>query len=373
MVNITTYPATCQGKSAAYFTIMTMITFVFMLIFQTPVHAIETESEKKPVWYRNAEERRHGVLGVEVTDWLRVTGSLDVEKQHQANQFSNGVQEIVYEPTAQTVQLGISLSPNEYMYAELVWDAEFDTHIHTRYDESKIGIAVNNWDVAIGRQYVTFGQYYSRFVIDPLLQFGETRADAIVIEYGISDELDLSAFGFQPPQQQGGRSERQFGMALEYRPKHLMLETGVSYIARLINTDAWTQEGSEQMSWYDAEGWGVYLSATIQSIEVSAESILSRNVYNADNLKIDPYAFNMEITYHLQPRWLLSARYEYGDGLDSRSTHRYGIAASWHPNLHMRLDINYLYSQYRYQYVLDEDGDTPNTGYQTAAQITFEF
>lgn len=373
MVNITPKPATSQGKSAAYFTITTMITLVFILIFQSPLNAKGTEPEKMPVWFRNAEERRHGGLGVEVTNWLRVTGSLEVEKQHQANQLSNGVQEIENDPTTRAVQLGFSVSPNEYLYAELVWDAEFDTHLHTRNDESKIGIAVNSWDVAIGRQYVPFGQFYSRFIIDPLLQFGETRAASIVIEYGLSDEIDLSAFGFKPPQQQGARSARQYGMALEYRPKHQMLEMGVSHVARLINTEAWAQEGSDQVSERGAAGWGVYLAATVQSVEVSAEAILSRNGYLVDNQKIDPYAFNIEITYPPLARFILSARYEYGDGLDLRSTHRYGIAASWHPHLHLRLDINYLYSRYRNQYDLEADGATPYSGHQTAAQIAFEF
>jgi hypothetical protein len=48
------------------------------------------------------------------------------------------------------------------------------------------------WELSLGKQYTPFGVYFSSFVSGPLLEFGETQADAVAtLAYGPSDKPDI--------------------------------------------------------------------------------------------------------------------------------------------------------------------------------------
>jgi hypothetical protein len=97
--------------------------------------------------YRNPEERREAGLGTELTDWLTFSGLFELEKNYTQFKYDNAI------------------------------------------DIGEAGIQ-------LGKLNLPFGEYYSHFVTGPLLEFGETRKNAIIFDYGITDGLEVSVFAF---------------------------------------------------------------------------------------------------------------------------------------------------------------------------------
>ena len=113
-----------------------------------------------------------------------------------------------------TVELGADARLNPWINAHVLLLYEQDKTDPPEIDEAILTIANlerSPWSLAVGRQYVPFGNYDSHMVSDPLtLEIGETRATAAQAGF-VRGDLHALAFAFRGDTDSGIRS---FGLNL---------------------------------------------------------------------------------------------------------------------------------------------------------------
>jgi len=98
-------------------------------------------------------------------------------------------------------------------------------------------VNLGDWGMKIGRLYVPFGVYYSHFVTGPLLEFGQTRGDAILMDYTWRDTLELAAYIFDSKvDRRENHNEVDWGVNLEYVSKDESTRIGVGYLSDLAES-----------------------------------------------------------------------------------------------------------------------------------------
>ncbi|HBE92095.1 MAG TPA: hypothetical protein DDW55_06040, partial [Gammaproteobacteria bacterium] len=165
-------------------------------------------------FYSTPEERREAGMGRQVTDWLTVSGLIEVETAHAWDSFHGGESED--EETDENLQLGLGITFSETLGAELVFEYEFETGL-AKLDEGLISYETEEWGAEAGRFYVPFGEYFSSFVIGPMLEFGETRVNAVSVDYSWEDRAEVFAYVFESDVDKAGENNDKpdWGLGLE--------------------------------------------------------------------------------------------------------------------------------------------------------------
>ncbi len=143
--------------------------------------------------YRSREEQREAGLQTDITDWLTVSGLAEAELTYDRFAIERGRDDASGRDEAITLQLGALIDLFTWVEAEVILEYESDTG-QSFVEEAFITLEQDPWELSIGRQYTPFGVFLSDFVTGPLIEFGETRSnEAVLLSYGPSDALDLSA------------------------------------------------------------------------------------------------------------------------------------------------------------------------------------
>ncbi len=146
--------------------------------------------------YRNPEERRDAGLGRQITDWLRFGGVVELEKEWKKNVIK-GRDNTEDPDTELAIELGFEVDYHDWLEAEVLFAIEDNGRRHYQeLDEGLIGVNLGGWGMKIGRLYVPFGVYFSHFISGPLLEFGQTRGDAVLMDYTWMDSVELAAYVF---------------------------------------------------------------------------------------------------------------------------------------------------------------------------------
>ena len=199
-----------------------------------PLGSYASESEEQTRIYRSPEERREAGLGRQVTDWLQVSGLIEISKLYQENKSSNGDKLKEYDRPVTSLQLGLNFIFNDWLSAEFIFDTEYDfearsseNQLMSEWDEGFIEISLDDWGVKAGRLYVPFGEYYSHFATGPFLEFGETRGDGIVVDYAINEKLEISGYVFDSEVvRQNHDGSLDWGASIEYASKDESIRLG---------------------------------------------------------------------------------------------------------------------------------------------------
>ena len=144
--------------------------------------------------YRTLEERRDAGIKHPITDWLAVSPLIELEynKQRYITDDS-AITDTTVSETANAFQLEIVIDPGQWLNIEIVY--EYD-HVleEVILDEAVAEFELGNFKLELGRFTVPFGEYYSRFITGPLLEFGETDARALLIAWEPDDEFEAAIF-----------------------------------------------------------------------------------------------------------------------------------------------------------------------------------
>ena len=134
--------------------------------------------------YSTPEERREAAAKTQITPWLRFGGVLDLEKEWQTDNFKNGVKSVDNPDTELAIELGFELTWLEWLEAELLFAIEENGSEHYQeVDEGYVGLDLDHFGVKVGWLYLPFGEFYSHFVTGPLVELGQTRGYAIIVDY----------------------------------------------------------------------------------------------------------------------------------------------------------------------------------------------
>ncbi|MDH3378587.1 MAG: hypothetical protein OEQ39_16800, partial [Gammaproteobacteria bacterium] len=88
-------------------------------------HVVNETGEPARI-YRTPEERREAGLRHEITEWLSVSGLLELEDERQRNDFSDNQSRTEDQRAALTLQIGLDFTITQALRAEIILQAESD-------------------------------------------------------------------------------------------------------------------------------------------------------------------------------------------------------------------------------------------------------
>jgi hypothetical protein len=354
------------------------------LLFSPFATAAEPDDDANEVRiYRSPEERREAGLGTEVTDWLKLSGLVEMEQEWQDDHYTGGLDvESHDEPTA-AIQLAAIITFSDWLLAELIYESEYDFETTVQnekresgWDEVLLEIDLDDLGIKTGRVYLPFGEYYSHFITGPMLEFGETRGDGLIVDYSLNDNLEIAAFLFDSKvdSTRSSANDIDWGASLELKNESESLIFGLGFLYDLTESDEAFLE--EEGNRYDtrASAWSAYLLYGLEQLEFTAEIVQTGGQLDGfDRDRNQPGAWNLEaawlVTHHLQ----LAARYEASSEFEDAPERQYGLAATWRPGKHLTLGLEYLRGDYQTGFVTDDDDIAAENLDRFAAQLSVEF
>ena len=353
----------------------------FFELFYTQLIAQELEQGAARI-YRSPEERREAGLGRQVTNWLQVSGLVEAEKLYREDNFSNDIKRRQYDRPLANVQLSFDVSVFEWLSAELIFDAEYDfeaqaneNQLHAEWDEAFVEASFGEWGIKFGRQYMPFGEYYSHFVTGPILEFGETRADGLIVDYTFDDIVEISGFIYDSDvknQNQDGKLD--WGSSIDYTSRSEAIRFGLGYSSDLAESDERFLADDNDRYENRVSAWNAYLLVGFEPFEFTAEYLQANSRFREfDGNEDKPSAFNFELAFFPQPAWQLALRYEHSDEFSDEPRDQYGLATTWAPVNHFTITAEYLHGTYKNNFVLDDDDNDQEDRDIIAVEISVEF
>lgn len=324
--------------------------------------------------YRSPAERREAGLGRHINDWLAASGLAEIETEHSERTFSNSRSNDSRHLTDKTLQLGLNFSIREHLTAELVLEHEIDVN-HTLVDEALIVYEGEVLSLEAGRLYIPFGEYYSHFVTGPILEFGETRGDAIVADVAISDSVDLIAYALtgraEKPGESAGRID--WGVGLDFANDDESVKFSVAYFSDLAETEAELLGDYRHQYHRRVGGFSAHTLIGCDRYEFTAEYLGALRSFNElDAEENRPWAANVEFSWFPVHRVQLSARVEASGDIADEPQRQYGLSAAWLLADHVNIAVDYLYGHFRQDFAFDDDNEITRRHLLTA-QLSLEF
>lgn len=331
--------------------------------------------ENKPKLYRSPSERREAGLGRKLTDWLSVSGLVELESEYQDFDLAAGAGGESGTASAQSLQLGLNFLLAEQVSAEFVLEYEVNVG-NSIVDEAILKYQSDEFSVEGGRLYIPFGEYFSHFVTGPILELGETRGNSIVAEYAITDRVDLFAYGIEGmAQKQGGGGGRvDWGGGFEYANEDESFKISAGYYSDMADTDA--QFLSDFDNRYRKRVGGLSLWSLIgyDTFEITAEYLGATSGFDEIDPEADrPWAANLEIAWFPRHNFQLAGRIEGSQEVEDEPEVQVGISATWLIVNRINLSVDYLYGRYQDNFVLDDDDNEIRSRQLLVAQLVFEF
>lgn len=281
--------------------------FAACLLFTALAPPGLAEEESSARLYRSPDERREAGVGHEITKWLTVSGLAEAETDYVKDARRIGNKLAGQRKSSQSFQLGFDAEITDRLRAEITFEYEID-HDYGAVDEALVEYEADHWSLSLGRENIKFGEYFSHFASGPLLEFGETRADAVTIGYKFSTGLEIFGFGFEGDVMgvdQGGK-QTDYGGGFELTLRDEVFMFGLTYLSDLSESDE--QFLLDAGSRYQARvaGLNAYILLVMQQFEVTAETVMALTRFRELEVEIDqPGAYNLELAWRLRPKWQL--------------------------------------------------------------------
>lgn len=352
--------------------------------------ALGNESDSEPVsenndhghsFYRNPEERREAGLGTPITDWLMISGLLELEREQARTNFIDGNTSTDKGNLVKTLQLGFDFKFSEFVEAELVIEAEDDDKSRLIIDEVLISWEWQEFGLTLGRYSPNFGEYYSHLITGPLLEFGETRANTVSIDYSFNEQVQIELFVLESEVDSSTHSNVfDWGMLLEWESEDESIRLGASYLSDIGESDEAFFDDFNHTYQDRVAAINAYALWGFESFEITAELLKTLQPINEFDDKFNqPEAFNFELAFYPTADSQLALRYETSDRLEDSPEKRYGVGVRWQLFNNINVAAEYLYAEYPVEVMQEqEDGEESEENsidneHQLALQISIEF
>jgi len=338
-------------------------------------HVVNETGEPARI-YRTPEERREAGLRHEITEWLSVSGLLELEDERQRNDFSDNQSRTEDQRAALTLQIGLDFTITQALRAEIILQAESDgVENHSQLDEGFLSAEIEDWGFEVGRHSLPFGEYYSHFVSGPLLEFGETIADSLIIDYKITDRVDLGGFVFDSDVgRQTDRRGLDWGAHIEFSSDDDALVLGASYLSDLAESDQKFLAEENNIFERRVPAWNAYGLYAFNKFEISVEAVRAiREFAEFESDRDKPSAYNIEIAYFPTTNVQVAFRIEHTDEFSDAPHQQYGISTTWRPVDNFSISVDYLRASFKSDFVLDDDGNELEHSNSVTAQLAMEW
>lgn len=325
--------------------------------------------------YRNPEERREAGLGNQITEWLRFGGVVEIEKEWKKN-IIKGKDNLENPDPELAIELGFEVDYHDWLEAEVLFAIEENGRRHYQeLDEGLVGVNLGELGIKLGRLYVPFGVYYSHFVTGPLLEFGQTRGDALLMDYTFMDSVELAAYIFNSKvDRREDHNEIDWGVNFEYVSKDESIRMGVGYLSDLSESQDELLLDFNNNFLRRVPAWNVYALIGFSSFEMTAEVLRAAHTFkefpkNANQ----PFAYNLELAYFPFQSIQFATRIEHSEELMDEPKWQYGISGTWALWENITVSADYLYGRYKRKFTFDDFDNTQTAHHFGALQLTWGF
>ena len=320
--------------------------------------------------YRSPEERRDAGLGTPLTDWLKFSGLVEVESQYQNEFIKDHPQRSRVTTPNVALQLGFEFTFTDWLGAELIVEADYDGNVFVvDLDEALINIETEQWGIKAGRQFVAFGAYFSHFISGPMLEFGETRGNALSIDYSPVAAIEFTTFIFDSNY---GNSDFDWGISIDYVSEYEAVRIGASFLSDLAASEQRLLQGIDSRQSIPA--WSAYALLGFDDFEVTVETVQAISAFTElDQQSDQPQAYNLEIAYFYTPSTQFAMRIEYSDELSDHPKWQSGVAATWRPIENLSISLEYLYARFQENFAFDDKDRELSERHLATMQLALEF
>ena len=343
-------------RSFTHKAIITAVCSALALSF-VPVSMADEENSRL---YRTRAEKREAGVKRQWTPWLSTTSFAELE--WLSERLRNPVDEVKSEDTIATLQLAAKLEPYENLIGELV--LEYDTEKdRVEIDEGALEIEHDDWQLALGKYYLPFGEYYSNFITDPILQLGEVRSYATTLSYELKQDVELSVYGYRSVYDK----KMEFGVSLDSK----LFDNAIIKLGYINEFTA--DEGPSNGGVRTVPALTGHLVWLADDIEVSFEALGAiKSVSDEDLLRSRPLVWNLELTYIPHPKWDITFRVEGSNDLIEKPKTQYGIALNTRLHKNVTFGIEALHGCFSNNSHA-EDGDAFDHINTLSAQVVISF
>ena len=301
--------------------------------------------------YRTPEEHREVGIERRITPWLTSAMLAEVEWKRQQFRLRASSHEERAHVMDELLQLGLEARLASFAHAEVVIQYDSDTG-DVDADEAVLALHADHLELEAGRTYLPFGRFYSHFVSGPLVEFGETQANALVLSYAPAPELDLQVASFKAQGRDGERNVTPWGyvLAIEFKPR-VGFHLGWSVLSDLAAANSRLLSGAMNRGTVAEEnlrprivpGMSAYIAWLSAHFDFSIEAVTAlRNFRELEADRNRPLAWNIELAHHLTPSFDLALRVAGSRELEDAPQIQYGIAGSWRACRNLSLTVEYL-------------------------------
>jgi len=347
------------------FTVYGLTTFVLM----TPVIGSAEQTVQR---FKTLADRRDAGIKHEITENLSLSPSLEFESE-VINFNLQDVNSYRLRQRSKSAQLEIDVSAAEWFNAEAVYeyDDQLDRFI---VDEALAEITLNDFKLESGKLYLPFGEFYSRFVSGPALEFAETRGRAMVFSYEPSETLEAAVYVFKSKvgKKLPDENKTDWGAGINYSEEQ-QFSVGVSYLSDLAETD---EKLLEDTGFYNTQVGAVsaYANIILGDYEVSFEFVQATGKFTElDETSNQPMAWNIELGIYPGGDIDWALRIEGSKELEDQPEYQLGINSTWHGSKHLSVSLDFLHGRFKHNFVEDESGNFISRQSIVAAQLIFSF
>jgi len=330
--------------------------------------------------YRTPEERRAAGLKRELTDWLALSGLVELEYIFQRFSLSEASSHTHDDNFFATLQLGLEATPFSWMTAELIYEYELDSFYDqdangSSLDEATITLEAGDFELVVGKQYLPFGVYFSNFVTGPILEFGETRDPGVTLSYAPDDRLDFSAFTYNGQAKQAGSkgANWDWGLAAEVSPSEYV-SFGVSYLSDLADSREGILNTFDDRYETRVDAWSAFATLEYERFELTAELVSAIDSFEElESDRDQPRAWNVELAFYPEGDFEWALRLEGSDELEDAPRLQGGASVAWRFTKHTSVTLEYLRGSYEPGLAEDSHDRELDKVDQVGALMSLEF
>jgi hypothetical protein len=321
--------------------------------------SVIAQAEHSARLYRTRAEQREVGLERELTPWMTASGLGEVEWLGHQLQLNESSDESRSDENSGNLQLGLRLTPFEFATGELILVYETDRS-DVIVDEALAAIEYGAWELEAGRLYTPFGEYFSRFVSGPALEFGETRASGAKLSYGPNDGLDLSITAYRGLARKENSSSRDWDwtLAMEVLPWDLFT-LGLSFQTDLADSESELLKDAANRHSRSVPAISGYLAWFGERFDMSIEVVSALRSFNElDPDRNRPMAWNVEFAHVINSSFEVALRMEGSDELEDEPEFQVGVAATWRAGRHTSVTVEYLRGQFKDGLATNDDDES---------------
>lgn len=339
----------------------------------------QSRADAPIIKYRTREEKREAGLTTELTSWLRFQGEAESEFLRESVGFREGGPD----------HNSDFVDPSMQFNFEVFFGEDFETELIFQYSEDSedpimeelimgwdIGEWGGDWGVSVGRYYVPFGEYFSNFINGPLIEFSQTRGDAIQVDFDYEDRFEIAAFLFDSYSEKSTGSNLLDNWGVSFEAKafgdHVVL--GGGWLSNIADGDFRPLEDELDIYEQSVPAWNLYIIAEWDTLGLSFETVkATRSFLELDEEENSPSAWNIEAAWYPSMSTELAIRFERAREIPEEPEKVSGIEFTWRPANRVSLTVEYLWLEYRKDFVFDDNDREFGNGSLIAASFAYIF